>query len=156
MKVGDQAPDFELSDEHGTVVRLSEYWAKAPVLLVFYPGDFTPVCTRQLCSYRDEWSSLESRGVEVLGINLDSVQKHQQFKERYRFPFRLLSDPDGSVVESYGMLARFPWRSSRRGIVVIDRSGRIVYRKVEALALTYRNAAALEEILRGLRDRGSL
>lgn len=123
---GQQAPDINLPDGYGNRWTLTEHRGKTVVLL-FYPGDETPVCTKQLCSVRDNWEQYKQTGAEVVGINTDSVAKHRAFAEHYGLPIRLLSDPDGLVVRLYEMKALF---GTRRGVVVIDANGMIRFRKV--------------------------
>ena len=125
-RVGELAPEIELPDGAGNKWKLSEARGKVVVLL-FYPGDETPVCTRQLCSVRDNWERYQQTGAEVIGINTDSVEKHRSFAANHQLPLRLLSDADGKVVRAYDMKALF---GTRRGVVVIDKNGVIRFRKV--------------------------
>lgn len=131
--VGDTAPDFTLEDGDGNEWTLSNYIGHTVVLL-FYPGDNTPVCTRQLCSVRDHWSEYQATGAEVVGISTDTVESHKDFAEKNELPLRLLSDPDRKVSEKYDMKSWLPGRSAR-GVVVIDKEGKIAYSKAEAVSL---------------------
>jgi peroxiredoxin Q/BCP len=133
MKVGESAPEFTLRDGEGNDWTLSNYKGHTVVLL-FYPGDNTPVCTAQLCSVRDHWSEYQATGAEVAGISTDTVESHKGFAEKNELPLRLLSDPDGKVSAAYGMKSWLPGRAAR-GIVVIDKDGKIAYQKVQALSL---------------------
>jgi peroxiredoxin Q/BCP len=133
MKTGEIASEFTLKDGDGTGWSLSDHRGKTVVLL-FYPGDNTPVCTAQLCSVRDHWSEYKATGAEVVGISMDSVESHKGFAEKNELPLRLLSDADGSVSAKYEMKSWLPGRSAR-GVVVIDKEGRIAYHKVQALSL---------------------
>ena len=133
MKTGENAPNFTLNDGEGNDWTLSNYKGHTIVLL-FYPGDNTPVCTAQLCSVRDHWSDYQATGAEVVGISTDTVESHAGFSEKNRLPLRLLSDPDGEVSAKYGMKSWLPGRSAR-GVVVIDKEGKIAYHKVQALSL---------------------
>ena len=133
VNVGGEAPDFMLKDGDGNEWTLSDHSGKTVVLL-FYPGDNTPVCTRQMCSVRDHWSEYQATGAEVVGISTDTVESHQGFAEKHSLPFRLLSDPDGKVSAAYGMKSWLPGRSAR-GVVVIDKDGKIAYSKVQPLSL---------------------
>lgn len=130
---GSDAPDFTLTDGEGSDWTLSNYKGRTVVLL-FYPGDNTPVCTAQLCSVRDHWSEYQATGAEVVGISMDTVESHKGFAEKNQLPLRLLSDRDGKVSEAYGMKSWLPGRSAR-GVVVIDKDGRIAYTKAQALSL---------------------
>ena len=133
MKVGEIAPDFTLKDGEGSDWTLSNYKGRTVVLL-FYPGDNTPVCTAQLCSVRDHWSEYQATGAEVVGISTDTVESHSGFAEKHNLPLRLLSDADRKVSTTYDMKSWLPGRSAR-GVVVIDGDGRIAYHKAESLSL---------------------
>ncbi len=99
------APDFELLDETGTLRRLSDYRGK-PVVLYFYPKDDTPGCTKEACSFRDDYSEYDKAGVVILGVSPDSPKSHAKFKEKYNLPFTLLADEDHRVCELYGAWGR--------------------------------------------------
>jgi peroxiredoxin Q/BCP len=133
MDIGEPAKDFTLSDGNGDQWSLGNYKGHTVVLL-FYPGDNTPVCTAQLCSVRDNWSDYQATGAEVVGISTDTVESHEKFAEKHDLPLRLLSDPDGKVSDIYGMKSWLPGRSAR-GVVVIDKEGKVAYSKVQALSI---------------------
>jgi peroxiredoxin Q/BCP len=147
MHTGEKANDFTLSDGDGNSWTLSDHLGKTVVLL-FYPGDNTPVCTKQLCSVRDHWSEYQATGAEVIGISTNTVESHQGFAEKHSLPLRLLSDPDGKVSADYGMKSWLPGRSAR-GVVVIDKEGKIAYSKVQPLNL-FRPKD--DEVLRAVRS----
>jgi peroxiredoxin Q/BCP len=100
-KVGEKAPDFELTSDAGKTVKLSALRG-GPVVLYFYPRDDTPGCTAEACSIRDDFDAYKRAGVTVLGVSPDSVASHVKFKEKYQLPFPLLADEDHSVTEAYG------------------------------------------------------
>jgi peroxiredoxin Q/BCP len=100
LAAGSAAPDFTLPDDEGHSVTLSKLRGKN-VVLVFYPGDDTPGCTKQLCQFRDDWEEARRRGVEVFGVNPQSAQKHQKFRGKFHFPFPLLVDQGQKVAERY-------------------------------------------------------
>ncbi len=127
------ALNFTLKDGDGNDWTLSDHRGKTVVLL-FYPGDDTPVCTKQLCSVRDNWSAYQATGAEVVGISTDSVESHDKFADKYDLPLRLLSDTDRKVSEMYDMKSWLPGRSAR-GVVVIDKDGKVAYKKAEAVSL---------------------
>lgn len=133
MKVGESAFDFTLKDGEGNEWSLGNYIGHTVVLL-FYPGDNTPVCTAQLCSVRDHWSEYQATGAEVVGVSMDSVESHSGFAEKNQLPLRLLSDADGKVSAAYDMKSWLPGRSAR-GVVVIDKEGKVAYHKVQAVSL---------------------
>jgi peroxiredoxin Q/BCP len=98
---GAEAPDFELRDQRGEVVRLRDFRGRW-VVLYFYPKDDTPGCTKEACSFRDHHSGLEAAGAVVLGVSGDSEQSHQKFADKYSLPFTLLQDPGHHVAKAYG------------------------------------------------------
>jgi peroxiredoxin len=131
--VGAPAPDFTLKDGEGKDWRLRDRRGRTVVLL-FYPGDETPVCTRQMCSVRDNWEEYQRTGAEVVGVSTDSVESHRKFAERHSLPLRLLSDPDRRVAEVYGAKSWLPGRAAR-AVVVIDADGIVRHNKAQALSL---------------------
>jgi peroxiredoxin Q/BCP len=131
--VGESAPDFALRDGDGREWRLSERRGRVVVLL-FYPGDETPVCTKQLCSVRDRWEDYAATGAEVVGVSTDSVESHRRFAERHSLPLRLLSDPDRRVAEMFGAKSWLPGRAAR-AVVVIGADGRVRHNRAQALSL---------------------
>lgn len=124
--VGSVAPDFSLPDAEGRAWRLAEQRGKV-VALVFYPKDETPVCTKQMCSMRDNWQEYAATGAEVVAVSVGSVASHKQFAEHHNLPQTLLADEDGSVSRLLDMKAMFG--GSQRGVIVIDKDGVIRYRK---------------------------
>lgn len=101
LKNGDVAPNFTLLDSDGNVVSLSDFKGNK-VIIYFYPKDDTSGCTKEACSFRDNYDSLRSKNVVVIGISKDSVNSHIKFKNKYGLPFILLSDPNHQVIEAYG------------------------------------------------------
>lgn len=132
-QIGTPAPDFSLKDGNGNEWRLSEQGGKVVVLL-FYPGDETPICTRQMCSVRDRWEDYSATGAEVVGISTDSVESHKNFAEHHNLPLRLLSDAKGEVADLYGARSLIPGKVAR-SVFVIDGQGVIRYRDVRPLGL---------------------
>jgi peroxiredoxin Q/BCP len=133
MKIGENAPDFTLKNGDGNDWKLSERRGKTVVLL-FYPGDNTPVCTKQMCSVRDNWEDYAATGAEVVGISTDSAMSHKGFAEKYDLPLTLLSDETGEVVEKYNVKSWLPGRSAR-AVVVIDKSGVVRHHQLQSLSL---------------------
>ncbi len=149
MNILDTAPDFTLKDGDGGDWTLSDHRGQVVVLL-FYPGDNTPVCTSQLCSVRDHWGEYQLTGAEVVGISTDSVASHKSFAEEHDLPLRLLADTDRKVSEAYGMKSWLPGRSAR-GVIVINRDGKVAYQKVQVLSI-FRPAD--EDVLEAIRKAG--
>ena len=102
IEAGSAAPEFELTADDGSTVRLSELRGKH-VVLYFYPRDDTPGCTAQACGIRDQWSEFQGLDAVVLGISPDDEASHRTFKEKYGLPFTLLADPDHAVADAYGV-----------------------------------------------------
>jgi peroxiredoxin Q/BCP len=140
LNVGDRAPDFELPGTGDKTYRLSDYRGRK-LVLAFYPGDFTAVCTKQFCSYRDQSDKLDNLGADVLGVSAQSVASHERFAEEKRLNVPLLADEDKSVARAYGVLAG---PVVRRAIFVIDEEGIVRHRKVTLTGLTYESADDLE------------
>jgi peroxiredoxin Q/BCP len=137
LPAGVPAPDFSLADDGGHVVTLSRLRPK-PVVLVFYPGDDTPGCTKQLCQFRDDWKQVRQRGVEVFGVNPQSALKHEQFRAKFHFPFPLLVDKGQKVAELYnasGLIVK-------RTVYLIGPDGKIRFSR--------RGMPAPEEVLKAL------
>ena len=130
---GSTAPDFALPDGEGVTWRLSDHRGKVVVLL-FYPGDETPICTRQMCSVRDRWEDYAATGAEVVGISTNSVESHKSFAEHHELPLRLLADVDRKIADMYGAQSLIPGKVAR-SVFVIDRDGVITYRDVRPLGL---------------------
>jgi len=146
LKEGDKAPIFELADDAGGRYRLADHLGRK-ILLVFYPGDNTPVCTRQLCDYRDGIEAFSGLGVEVVGISNDGVESHRDFKRKHSLPFTLLSDPDLEVAARYdskGMLGM------KRSVFLLDEAGVIRYRHIETVALFRRHREELLQVIEGM------
>ena len=122
VKVGENAPSFTLPGTGGRQYSLSEY-AGQVVVLVFYPGDDTPVCTKQLNSYNDDLAQFQGLGAQVLAISAQDVDSHERFAAKHGFAFPLLADTDKSVAGAYGTLG--PLGFPRRSTFVIDAAGRI-------------------------------
>jgi thioredoxin-dependent peroxiredoxin len=126
LPVGTPAPDFSLPDEAGHTVTLSDLRGRS-VVLVFYPGDDTPGCTKQLCSFRDDWGEATARGVEIFGVNPQSAAKHQSFRQKFAFPFPLLVDRGqkvGALYHTNGLIVkRTVYRIGSDGMIRFARRG---------------------------------
>ena len=127
------APDFTLKDGDGNDWRLSDHRGRVVVLL-FYPGDETPICTRQLCSVRDRWDEYVATGAEVVGISSDSIESHKKFAEHHNLPLRLLSDSEGTASKLYGARSLIPGKVAR-SVFVIDAAGILRHSDVRPLGL---------------------
>jgi thioredoxin-dependent peroxiredoxin len=147
--VGDPAPDFELEGTDGTF-RLSEHRGERVVLL-FYPGDFTPVCTRQFCSYAERADEFTELDAVVVGISPQDLDSHDEFRAAHDIPVPLLADTDKAVAAAYGATA--PLLGTRRAVVIVDEEGRIAHRDVHITGLGYRSVDDIREALEGMGVR---
>jgi peroxiredoxin Q/BCP len=102
LKAGDKAPDFSGKDENGNSISLSDYKGKR-VVLFFYPKDMTPGCTAEACNLGENYSELQSKGFDVVGVSADSEARHQKFIDKYNLPYRLLADTELEVIRAYGV-----------------------------------------------------
>lgn len=129
-----KAPVFTLPDSNGNMTSLADFSGKK-VLLIFYPGDDTPVCTAQLCDYRNNVEAFASRGITVIGISADTVASHKSFAERHKLPFTLLSDHEKRTARAYDALGFLDMM--QRAYVLIDETGTIVMAFSEFLPILY-------------------
>jgi len=144
LGVGDQAPDFTLPGTGGRSYSLSEYRGR-PTVVVFYPGDDTPVCTRQLNAYNDELAQFENLDAVVLAISAQDVSSHEKFADKHGFRFPLLADVDKKVAGSYGVLG--PLGFMRRSVFVVDAGGTVRYAHRALAGLTFRSVDELTAAL---------
>lgn len=149
LHVGDPAPDFTLPGTDGTFT-LSEHRG-GRVVLLFYPGDETTVCTRQFCSYRDQADDMAALGATIVGISGKDASSKESFSAHHGFTVPLLADEDGAVAALYDMDSKV--MGTKRGTVVIDETGRVAYVHVFKFALKYKTVDDLREILDGLPAR---
>ena len=126
MHQGDLAPDFELPDENGRTVRLSDLLGQGPVVLFFYPAALTYGCTRESCHFRDLGAEFAALGAQRVGISADPVEKQKQFSEKHRFDFPLLSDSDFRYATQFGVRRAIAKLGNKRTTFVIDTDRRIL------------------------------
>lgn len=103
LKEGDRAPDFSLEADDGGLVSLDDLLKDGPLVLYFYPADFTPVCTAEACSIRDMHDDMRDVSLQVVGVSPQSAESHEKFRQRHQLPFRLLHDGDKEVIRAYGV-----------------------------------------------------
>ncbi len=155
-EVGSAAPEFTLpglllasEETERREYRLTE--AKgSPLVLVFYPGDGTPVCTRQLCSYTSDLGLFQELGATVWGISGQDLDSHEKFARKHQLAFPLLVDKGEAVAAAYGITA--PGLGLRRSVFVLDGDGIVRWRHIALVGLTYRSSETIAEQLRLLRD----
>jgi peroxiredoxin len=149
VEVGGVAPDFELKDQHGTPVKLSDFRGRKDVVLVFYPLAFSGVCTGELCAIRDELPTLGGDDVQVLAVSVDSVFAHRAWAEQEKYQFPLLSDfwPHGDVAQAYGVFDDTRGLA-RRGTFIIDKQGVVRWKVDNAIP----DARDLDEYRKALAE----
>ena len=140
LGVGDSAPEFSLPATGGQDVSLSQFRGQ-PVVLVFYPGDDTPVCTKQLNSYNDDLDQFSEMNAQVLGISAQDVVSHDAFSSKHGFAFPLLADTDKEVAGLYGTLG--PIGFPRRSVFILDGEGVVRYAHRAIAGLTFRPVSEL-------------
>ena len=150
IKEGNKAPDFTALDQDGKKVKLSSFRDKKNIVLYFYPKDMTPGCTTQACGFRDQQKSFKS--TVILGVSIDSQERHQKFIEKYDLPFTLLADVDKKVVQKYGV-----WQEKKlygktfmgivRSTFIIDKTG-----TVRKIFVKVKVKNHIEEVLNALKE----
>ncbi|HIJ51022.1 MAG TPA: thioredoxin-dependent thiol peroxidase [Nitrospinae bacterium] len=150
IKEGNKAPDFTALDQDGKKVKLSSFKDKKNIILYFYPKDMTPGCTTQACDFRDQQKNFKS--TVILGVSIDSQERHQKFIEKYDLPFTLLADIDKKVVQKYGV-----WQEKKlygktfmgivRSTFIIDKTG-----TVRKIFVKVRVKNHIEEVLNALKE----
>src|SRR5262245_22839695 len=144
--VGDTGPDFTLPSTRGEIT-LSKALKQGAVLLVFYPGDDTPVCTKQLCNYRDNLEVFRDLGLQVIAINPQSEDSHRKFADKHRFPFPVVSDADKAVCTKYGAINFLGM--AKRALVLVGRDGKIKWRRTD-FPIFHQKAADVQAAIAGM------
>lgn len=132
--------DFDLKTLAGKVV-----------VLAFYPADFTPVCTTEMCDFADNISALADLHAQVIGISTDSIEKHADFARRYSLKFPLIADTDKRIGQAFGVAGNFVRPVHKRAIFVIDAKGKLVWKKIELAAVFRTDAKTVKKVLSGLK-----
>ncbi len=151
VEVGQAAPDFTLPGISGDVRRdytLSEFRGQK-VVLAFYPGDFTPGCTKQLCQYRDQFEEFQGVNAVLLGISPQDVDSHEKWIAAKQFPFPLLADTDKKVIVEYGVKGFGPI-AVKRSTFVIDAEGILRHQRVASIGMTWDKPGELAKIVSGI------
>ncbi len=130
LRIGEQAPEFELPDQSGKITRLSDFRGNT-LVLYFYPRDDTPGCTTEACDIRDNYAEYQNAGIPVVGISPDKLASHKKFQEKYSLPFTLLADENHAICEKYGVWGRKKFMGREfdgvlRSTFIIDQEGKVV------------------------------
>jgi len=134
IEIGADAPAVTSVDENGQSVRFADYYGKGVTLVYFYPKADTPGCTKEACSLRDSFDGLKARGLQILGVSEDKPDAQKKFREKYRLPFVLVADADGSVAKAFGV-PTFLGFAKRQSFLVKD--GKIVWRDLSVSPATH-------------------
>jgi thioredoxin-dependent peroxiredoxin len=130
LEVGAPAPEVSAVDQDGKTVNLKEVYAKGPTLVYFYPKSDTPGCTKQACSIRDDWSSLQAKGIQVVGVSGDKPEDQKAFVDKYKLPFPILADHDFKVADAFGSPHR-----ARNSFLIKD--GKVAWTMLKASTATH-------------------
>ena len=136
LDVDDVAPDFVLKDDTGTEVSLATLLSRSPLILYFYPADFTPGCTAEACEIRDRHEEIEAANATVVGISPQGASTHRRFKDQYNLPFPLLEDPDKKVIRAFGVDGPLGF-GVRRVTYLIGQDKKVVKRVVADFAIKH-------------------
>ena len=145
IEVGDSAPDFTLKDQDGNLVTLSSYRGKKNVVLAFYPFDWSPVCTTENCAITQDLPQFEGKETVVFGVSCDSHFSHKAWREKLGLKHSLLSDPKREVCRQYGLYLE-ELNCSKRATIVADKSGKVVFKKVQELKAPRDNKEILSAV----------
>ncbi len=146
VEVGDVAPDFTLKNQEGQEVTLSSFRGKRNVVLAFYPFDWSPVCTTENCALTSDLAGFEGKGTVIFGVSGDSHFSHKAWKEKLGLQHSLLSDLKREVSKKYGLFLE-DLNCSKRATVVVDKSGKVIFKKVQEIKVARNN----QEILSAIR-----
>jgi peroxiredoxin len=146
IEIGQSAPDFTLDGSQGQI-RLSQYRGQKNVLLAFYPGDFTPVCTKELTCFVEDWSQFQGKDTVILGISSGSADAKSRFAQSLKAQFPLLADSDKRVANTYGVSG---FLGMARAYFIVDKQGIVRYRHVESLPFFKREDSELLAALTAL------
>ncbi|HEY2648712.1 MAG TPA: peroxiredoxin [Puia sp.] len=125
LTVGDSIPVFSLPDQNNNLFNISDYTGRKILVIYFYPRDESSGCTKEACSFRDQYDAFTKAGAMVIGINSGTVESHRKFIQNHQLPFTLLSDPDNKVLKMFGVKSKF--FITGRETFVVDLSGKIVF-----------------------------
>ncbi len=143
LAVGAPAPDVKSVDQDGKPVSFKDVYAKGVTLVYFYPRADTPSCTKQACSLRDDWKTLQEKGVQVLGVSEDTSEDQKKFKDKYTLPFTLVADHDGKVAAAFGVAMRGKV-TARQSFLIKD--GKIVWNMLEKTSTATHAADVLKAV----------
>jgi len=145
LEVGDKVPEFTAKDDHGNDFMSTGILGKKPVVIYFYPKNFTPGCTKEACDFRDSYEDFKNVGAEVIGISSDSIKSHTKFKNRYKLPFIFLSDSNKRIRKIFGVKSELLGLLPGRETFVIDKEG-VVQLKFNSMNASKHLGKAIDKI----------
>lgn len=148
LSKGERAPQFEAKSDSGEYIRSGDFVDKKNIVLFFYPGDFTPVCTKEVCSFRDAQAEFDKKEAVLLGISKDEIDKHKKFRQEYNLSFPLLTDSDGVIAKLFKIDRFFGLLPNKRVTFVIDKKGdilEVIHKEIDHNAHVDRALAALPD-----------
>lgn len=128
LSIGDIVPNFKSKNQDGEEFNSAEIIGKKPVVIFFYPKDFTPGCTKEACNFRDAYQDFQDYGAEVIGISGDSEKSHQRFAKKHQLPYTLLSDSSGKIRKKFGVKKSLLGLVPGRETFVLDKNGMLQLR----------------------------
>ncbi|MCB1734203.1 MAG: peroxiredoxin [Gammaproteobacteria bacterium] len=147
LQVGEAVPELVLNDQEGKATTLSDLIGETGLIVYFYPADFTPVCTREACTFRDQWPDLTALGVRVVGISPQDEGSHARFAAEHELPFPLLADPEKVAIKAFGVQGPLGI-GVRRATFLVGKDGKVKARAVADFFLGD-HKALIEQVLRG-------
>lgn len=148
LKAGDKIPSFSLKDQNGNTVTENDFVGKYNLVLYFYPKDDTPGCTKEACSFRDQFEDFTDLGAKVVGVSADGPESHAKFAEKYRLPFTLLSDENNQLRKAFGVKGNLLGLIPGRVTFIIDKEG-IIKHKFDSQMNATKHVEVSKEILKG-------
>jgi thioredoxin-dependent peroxiredoxin len=145
LKTGTAAPEFILPDETGVEVSLSQLLQSGPLVLYFYPADFTPGCTKEACSIRDIHDEIVAVGLQVVGVSPQDGDSHKRFRDEYKLPFRLLSDPEKVAIKMYDVDG--PFGVGVRRVTYLITQGKKIHAALQADVLVGRHTEFIQKAI---------
>lgn len=149
IEIGDQIPSFKLPDQNGNQFDIEQFKGRKKMVIYFYPKDDTPGCTKEACSFRDNYEDFKDLDCEVIGISSDGIEKHKSFAQKHNLPFTLLSDEKKEVRKQFGVKGNFLGLIPGRETFVVNKEGKIVH-KFNALFESEKHMEEAKKVIREL------
>jgi len=135
LEPGDRVGDLQFSDSEAVVCCLNDFRDRSAIVFFFYPKDFSPGCTKEACTFRDYHREIQDLGAEVFGVSTDTAEKHAEFKERHKLPYRLVPDTDGALSKVFGTGRLGGWLGNKRVTFIVAPDGTVIDRYQSELSM---------------------